>query len=133
MEAATIAAEAAAYETAGSGPAPEQEDDDSAAEQDYARPHTLSTGTSVIPSISEEHTSDESQEEYSDSDGFIYHRENASRHRHRDRDAYFSENRMGEEVYHQPSMFRAAAQTDARDFFKDAHDLTFPSYAQHDG
>ena len=54
---------------------------------DHVRPHPPSTGTSVVPSISEEHASDKSQEEYSDNDGFIYHRENASRHWHRNRDA----------------------------------------------
>ena len=128
-EAAAIVAEAAAYENAGSGHAAEQEDDDSAAEPNHARPHPPSTGTSVFPSISEEHASEESQEEYSDNDGFLYHRENDSRHGHQDRDAYFPDDRMGEEGDHQPSMFRAAAQTDARDFFKGAQDLSFPSYA----
>ena len=91
-----------------------------------ARLHPSSTGTSVVPSISEEHASEESQEEYSDNNGFIYHRENVSRHGHWDRDA---NDRMGEEGDQQPSMIRAAAQTDARDLFKRSHDLTFPSYA----
>ena len=129
MEAAAIAAESAAYETTGSGHAAEQEEDDSAAEPDHARPHPPLTGRSLAPSVSEEHASEESQEEYSDSDGFIYHRENARRHGHRDRDANSPDDRMGEEDNNQPSMFRAAVQTDARNFFKGAHDLTFPSYA----
>ena len=59
-------------------------------------------------------------------DRFIYHRENVSRHGHRDRDAYFPNDRMGEESDQQPSMFRATAQTDARDFFKGAHEISFP-------
>ena len=75
------------------------------------------TGTSVLPSISAKHASEESQEEYSDNDGFIYHRENVSRQGHRDRGAYFTDDRMGKGSDQQPSMFRAAAQTDARDFF----------------
>jgi hypothetical protein len=54
--------EAAAYETVGSEHAAEQEEDDSAAEPDHARPNPPSTGTSVVPSISEEHASEESQE-----------------------------------------------------------------------
>jgi hypothetical protein len=85
--------------------------------------------TRVLPSISAKHASEESQEEYSDNDGLIYHRENVSRHGHRDRDAYFPDDMMGEEGDQQPCMFRAAAQTDARNFFKGAHELTFPSYA----
>jgi hypothetical protein len=129
MEAAAIAAEAATYETADNEHAAEQEEDDSEAAHDHARPHPPSTGTSVAPSISEEHTSEESQEEYSDSDGFVYHRENASRHGHRGRDAYFPDDVMRDKDNNQPSMFRAAAPSDARDFFNGAHDLTFPSYA----
>ena len=68
----------------------------------------------MAPSISEEYASEESQEEYSDSDGFVYHRENASRHGHWDRDAYFPDDVMGDENNNQPSMFRAAAPTSSK-------------------
>jgi hypothetical protein len=119
MEAAAIAVEAAAYESTCSGHAAEQEEDDSAAELDHAHSYPPSTGTSVAPASARNTPAKIARKNTPTTTGSsIYHRENASRHGHRDRDMHFHDDRMGEEDdHHQPSMFRAAAQTDARDFF----------------
>ena len=83
-----------------------------------------STGSKAASSVSKEHSSEDSQEEYSQ-DGYLYHRGNANRHGHRDREEYFSDNPdYAEEVPAQlddaPPLFSEAVQTDAYDFFKGA-------------
>jgi len=91
-------------------------------------------GSRAASSVSKEHSSEDSQEEYSQ-DGFLYHRDNTSRHGHRDHEEYFPEHPdHAEERLAQldkaPPLFSEAAQTDAYDFFKGAHELTLPSRAK---
>ena len=126
-EAATTEQETLEYAATATARANEQGELDSV---DFRTPqHTRgpSPDGSEMPSISEEHDSEESQEDFSGGDGYVYQRENTSRHGHRERDEYFSEanNIMDEE----PSIFQTATQTNARNFFKGAHELTFPSRA----
>ena len=47
-----------------------------------------SAGSKAASSVSKKHSSEDSQEEYSQ-DGYLYHRGNANRHGHRDREEYF--------------------------------------------
>ena len=47
-----------------------------------------STGSKAASSVSKEHSSEDSQEEYSQ-DGYLYHRGNANRHGHSDCEEYF--------------------------------------------
>ena len=49
-----------------------------------------SAGSKAASSVSKEHSSEDIQEEYSRY-GFLYHRDNANRHGHRDREEYFPE------------------------------------------
>ena len=98
-----------------------------------------SAGSNAASTFSEEHGSEDSQEEYSQ-DGYVYHRDNANRHGHRDRDReeYFPEHSDGtryDEIPAQlddaPPLFGEAAQPDASyEFFKGAPELTFPSRAK---
>jgi hypothetical protein len=69
---------------------------------------------------SKEHSSENSQEEYSQ-DGYLYQRGNAHRHGHRDREEYFPEHPDGtsyEEIPEQlddaPPLFGEAAQINGR-------------------
>ena len=48
-------------------------------------------GSNAASIFCEEHGSEDSQEEYSQ-DGYVYQRDNANRHGHRDRDEYFQNN-----------------------------------------
>ena len=81
-----------------------------------------SAGSNAASTFSEEHGSEDSQEEYSQ-DGYVYRRDNANRHGHRDREEYFTEHPdCAEEITAQPddapSLFGEAAQTDTYEFFK---------------
>ena len=95
-----------------------------------------SAGSKAPSSVSKEHSSENSQEEYSQ-DGYVYQCGNTRRHGHRDREDYFPEHPDGtsyEEIPEQfddaPPLFGKAAQTDAYDFFKGAPELIFPSRAK---
>ena len=95
-----------------------------------------SAGSNAASIFSEKRGSEDSQEEYSQ-DGYVYQRDKANRHGHRDREEYFSEDLDGtryEETPEQcddaPPLFGEAAQTDAYEFFKGAPELTFPSRAK---
>ncbi len=131
------AAEVAAIETATHAPPIESADYDWD-EGSYAQSRPPSQGASPTYSISEEHSSEDSEEEYSQQDGYVYRRENTHRHGHRDREDYFSMSHTSSNMddraqpprsgYAEPrSIFQAAAQTDAYAFFKGAPALTFPS------
>ena len=78
-----------------------------------------SAGSKAPSSVSKEHSSENSQEEYSQ-DGYVYHRGNTKRHGHRDREEYFPEHPDGtryEETQEQlddaPPLFGEAAQTNS--------------------
>jgi hypothetical protein len=95
-----------------------------------------SAGSKAPSSVSKEHSSENSQEEYSQ-DWYLYQRGNAHRHGHRDREEYFPEHLDGtsyEEIPEQLDdvlpLFGEAAQTDAYDFFEGAPELTFPPHAR---
>ena len=93
-----------------------------------------SAGSKAASSVSKKHSSEDSQEEYSQ-DGYLYHRGNANRHGHRDREEYFPEHpdyaeERPAQLDDAPPLFSEAAQTDAYDFFKGAPKLTFPSRAK---
>ena len=76
-----------------------------------------SAGSKAPSSVSKEHSSENSQEEYSQ-DGYLYQRGNVHRHGHRDREEYFPEHPDGtsyEEIPEQlddaPPLFGEAAPT----------------------
>ncbi len=95
-----------------------------------------SAGSKAASSVSKEHSSEDSQEEYSQ-DGYLYHHGNTNRHGHRDREEYFPAHlddtryeETPEPLDDAPPLFGEAAQTDAYEFFKGAPELTLPSRAK---
>ena len=99
-----------------------------------------SAGASEAPSVSDECSSEHSEEEYSQ-DGFIYWRENTShrghRERHEDSQEYSGHSVTEEQPVlsgaeaNVPLLFGEAAWTDAYEFFKGAHEeVSLPSGAQ---
>jgi hypothetical protein len=91
-----------------------------------------SAGSNAPSSVSKEHGSESSQEEYSQ-DGYIYLRGKTHRYGRRDREDYpdgTSYEEIPEQFEDAPPLFGEAAQTDAYDFFKGAPELIFPSRAK---
>jgi len=146
FKAAVLAAKKAAMAAEAEGTAADEETYARPEDREAHNPETQSraedyfgyesAGSKAASSVSKAHSSEDSQEEYSQ-DGYLYHRGNANRHGHRDREEYFHEHPDGtryeeipEQLDNAPPLFGEAAQTDAYDFFKGAPELTLPPRAK---